>query len=247
VLKYVLIILAALCILTVAVLGVRGTTSRLPPMMFFKDFEEQPRYANQGASPFFPDGRQMRPIPPGTVAWGRDAGEPDKSLLHDDAVAFAQQRIPVPVTMELLQRGQHLYNIHCVVCHGGFGNGNGVATHYGMAPPANIHGDRIREVSDGYLYQVITEGRGLMGPYGPSIRPMDRWAVVAYTRALQRAGSGRIEDVPMNLRPELLAALPQPQEQPAPAEQPEQPAPAQDQQQQPAQPPTQQVPQQQQQ
>jgi len=208
VLKYVLIILAALCILMVAFLGVRGSKSRQPPLIFFRDMEDQPRYANQGASPFFADGRQMRPIPPGTVPWGRSPAAPDKSFLHDDTTAFAQKRIPTEVTMKLLQRGQTLYTVNCVVCHGGFGDGNGIATQYGLIPPPTFHSPRLRDVTDGYLYEVVTQGKGRMGPYGQNIRPQDRWAVVAYTRALQRAGSGRIEDVPLNLRPALMAEKP---------------------------------------
>lgn len=205
-LKYVLISLAVLCVLALAILGVRGTTSRQPPVMFFDDMDDMPRYENQGGSTFFPDGRQMRPIPAGTVAWGRAAERPDGSLLNNDAAAYKMERIPLKLDMTLLQRGQKVFNINCAVCHGGFGNGNGITVKYGQVPPANYHADRLRQVTDGYLYQVITEGKGLMGPYGPNIRPEDRWAVVAYVRALQRAGSGTLEDVPANMRQELALA-----------------------------------------
>jgi mono/diheme cytochrome c family protein len=97
-----------------------------------------------------------------------------------------------------------------VPCHGGFGDGNGITVKYGQTPPANFHGPRLRQdaAHDGYLFQVITEGKGLMGPYGPNIRPEDRWAVVAYVRALQRAGQATLDDVPQNLRAALQKAVP---------------------------------------
>ncbi len=206
--KYVLIILAVLSLVTVVFMGVRGSISRKPPIVIFDDMDDQPKYKNQAGSNFFPDGRQMRLPPAGTVPFGREVSAPDKSLLVDDAAQFQLQRMPVEVTMELLERGQRLYTTYCSVCHGGFGNGNGITVQYGQAPPANYHGDRLRQAPDGYIYQVITEGKGLMGPYGPSIRPADRWAIVAYVRALQRAGSGSIEDVPENRRSELATTQP---------------------------------------
>lgn len=205
-LKYVLIILATLSLLTLAVMGVRGMTSRRPPLMVFDDMDDMPKYKNQAGSEFFPDGRQMRPIPPGTVAWGRDAGRPDSSVLYSDAGAFQTKRIPMAIDAPLLQRGQKLFTVNCAVCHGGFGDGNGITVKYGQAPPANYHTDRLLQVTDGYIYQVITEGKGLMGPYGPNIKPADRWAIVAYVRALQRAGDATIDDVPAALRAELISS-----------------------------------------
>lgn len=202
-LKYVLIILALITILTIAFAGLRGQTSRKPPVMVFDDMVDQPKYKNQGESTFFADGRQMRLPPPGTIAWGRNAAEPDPSLLAEDTANYDLKTIPLPLDVNLLQRGQKVFNTYCSVCHGGFGNGAGVTTNYGMAPPANYHTDRLRQSPDGYIYKVITEGKGLMGAYGPSIKREDRWAVVAYVRALQRAGTGKIEDVPENVRGEL--------------------------------------------
>lgn len=202
-LKYVLIILAIFAILVVAFAGLRGQTSREAPVILFDDMHDQPKYKNQGQSAFFADGRQMRLPPAGTIAWGRDSGKPDPAFLVDDAANYELKKIPVTIDATLLQRGQKVYNTYCTVCHGGFGTGNGVTTGYGMTPPANYHSDRLRQVPDGYIYRVITEGKGLMGAYGPSIKPADRWAAVAYVRALQRAGNGKVEDVPANMRAEL--------------------------------------------
>ena len=201
--KYILIILASLILLTLAFLGVRGTTSRQPPIMVFDDMDDQPKYTNQAGTTFFPDGRQMRLPPAGSFAWGRDPSAPDKTLLIDDQAQYQLKIMPVEITLPLLAHGQKLYGIYCTVCHGGFGSGTGITVPYGQAPPANYHSDRLRQATDGYLYQVITEGKGLMGPYGPSIRPAARWSIVAYVRALQRAGAGTIADVPENRRGEL--------------------------------------------
>lgn len=205
-LKYVLITLALLAVLTVSFLGIRGAISRQPPRVIFGDMETQPKYKNQSDTTFFPDGREMRLPPAGAIAWGHLAGQPDAAMLNDDAAAFQLKQSPRKLDRALLDRGQQVFTTYCIVCHGAFGSGNGITTQYGQSPPANYHTDRIRQSTDGYLYQVITEGKGLMGPYGPSIRPQDRWAVVAYIRALQRAGNATIKDVPENMRQELEQA-----------------------------------------
>jgi mono/diheme cytochrome c family protein len=145
----------------------------------------------------------MRLPPPGTIQWGRNPAAPSPAGLADDQAAYQLKRIPLNVDRALLSHGQQVYNTYCAVCHGGAGTGNGVTTQYNMSQPANYHIDRLRQESDGYFYKVITEGRGLMGAYGPSIRPADRWAVVAYVRALQRSENATINDVPEELRKEL--------------------------------------------
>lgn len=201
--KYVLIILVALTLIVVSLLGLRGFTFRQPPVQLFDDMVDQPKYKSQAESAFFPDGRTMRTPPAGSVAWGRDATVPDPKLLVDDQSCYQMKTLPRKIDADLLAEGQRLFNTYCMVCHGGAGTGNGITVSYGQAPPANYHTDRLRNVTDGYLYQVITEGKGLMGPYGPSLKPDDRWAVVAYVRALQRAGNATIKDVPQAQRQQL--------------------------------------------
>jgi mono/diheme cytochrome c family protein len=202
-LKYVIVTLIALTFLTLVFAGFRGAISREPPILIFDDMVDQPKYKNQGESAFFPDSREMRLPPAGTMAWGRKVDAPDRSLLVDDLANYELKVMPAKLDYALMQKGQKLFTTYCQVCHGGFGTGNGITTQYGQAPPANYHTERLVEATDGYLYRVITEGKGLMGPYGPSIKPEDRWAIVAYVRALQRAGMGRIQDVPENLQEEL--------------------------------------------
>ena len=202
--KYVVIILFALTVVTVSILGLRGLMFRDPPLQLFDDMVDQPKYKSQSQSAFFPDGRTMRLPPLGTLAWGRSAAAPDPKLKIDDLANYKLAKMPGKIDMALLKKGQYLFTTHCVVCHGGFGNGNGINVQYGQSLPANYHADRLRTATDGYLYQVITEGKGLMGPYGPSLRPDDRWSIVAYVRALQRAGNATIQDVPQTQRPDLL-------------------------------------------
>ncbi len=203
--RYVLISFLALLLVTVAILGVRGQLSSRPPLWIFPDMQDQPKYKPQTPSGFFADGRVERPIPAGVVAWGRSTGRPDETMLPSDASQFAMQTIPLKLDSVLLRRGQRQFNIYCAVCHGGTGDGKGITTNvrYGMTNPPTYHQDRLRQVADGYVFQVITEGKNTMGPYGERIHPADRWAIVAYLRALQRANNATIDDVPESQRKEL--------------------------------------------
>lgn len=205
-LKYVIIFLLAIVVITLSIFGVRGMTSRRPPVVLFGDMDNQPKYKSQAESAFFPDGRTMRMPPPGTIQWGRSATAPSPEYLAEDQAAYQLKQMPVKLDRALLMRGQHVFNTYCVVCHGGAGLGNGVTTQYNMSQPANYHIDRLRQETDGYFYKVITEGKGLMGAYGPSIRPGDRWAVVAYVRALQRSENATINEVSEAMRKELQQA-----------------------------------------
>jgi cytochrome c5 len=201
--KYIILILLLVAALIVSIAGIRGTTFRRPPLMLFDDMDDQPRYKSQSESVFFADGRSMRPVPAGAVPFGRPSWTPEPALVIEDPAAYKLPRNPLTIDKPLLLRGQQVYSTHCTVCHGGAGLGDGVITRYDAATPANLHSDRLRGVTDGYLYQVITEGKGLMGPYAQSIRPDDRWAAVAYLRALQRSQNAKLGDVPQAQREAL--------------------------------------------
>jgi mono/diheme cytochrome c family protein len=198
-----LILFAALVAATVAVMGLRGQTGTRPPLWIFPDMQEQPKYKPQAQSQFFADGRVQRPPVAGSVPWGRAANARDESVLATSQQLFALDRSPMQVDRALLSRGQLLYGTYCAVCHGGTGSGNGMTTQYGMNNPPSYHIDRLRYASDGYLFQVITEGKNTMGPYGDRVHRDDRWAIVAYVRALQLSQMGTIDDVPEALRGEL--------------------------------------------
>jgi len=114
--------------------------------------------------------------------------------------------IPVEVTGDLMRRGRERYNIYCAPCHGLSGNGKGQIVQRGYPAPETLHSDRLRGANDAFFYAVITRGYGIMFPYASYLRPNDRWAIVAYIRALQLSRHAPASMVPparlRNLRPE---------------------------------------------
>ena len=116
--------------------------------------------------------------------------------------------IPVPVTAELMQRGQQRFNINCSVCHGVTAAGNGVAKQYGLTTVATLQDERIRKMADGEIFNTITNGKNTMISYGGNVPVADRWAIITYLRALQRSQNATAADVPEDQR----AKLDQPQE-----------------------------------
>ena len=104
--------------------------------------------------------------------------------------------IPVPVTAELMQRGQQRFNINCSVCHGLTAAGNGVAKQYGLNTVATLQDERIRKMADGEIFNTITNGKNTMMSYGGNVPVADRWAIIAYLRALQRSQNAAATDVP---------------------------------------------------
>jgi mono/diheme cytochrome c family protein len=159
----------------------------------------------------------MRTPPTGTVAFGgndydSDAGSPRQNsdfLRDDDAYYRGKQgsswvvQNPLVVDMSLLRRGQERYNIHCALCHGATGSGNGIMAQYGMVGVASITDALHQLMPDGEFFNVISNGKGRMMANGPQIKIRDRWAIVAYIRALMRSQSGTLSDVPESLRGEL--------------------------------------------
>lgn len=215
--RWVFLGIVTVAAVVVTLLGPRGTVSDRRPLMLLSDMDFQPRYNPQAASPFFADGRTMRTPPTGTIPFGgndydSDAGSPHQNpdfLKADDAFYRGKvgnvwaSRNPLPVDLALLRRGQNRYNIHCALCHGATGMGNGVMTQYGMVGVASITDELHKLMSDGEYYSVITNGKGRMMTYAPQIKPRDRWAIVAYIRALMRSQSASLSDVPEARRGEL--------------------------------------------
>ena len=111
--------------------------------------------------------------------------------------------IPITVTRELMERGQQRFNITCAMCHGAAAAGNGITKQYGLATVVSLQDERIRKMSDGEIFNTITNGKNTMMAYGPNIIVADRWAVIAYLRALQRSQNAPIADVPEDHRAEL--------------------------------------------
>ena len=163
-----------------------------------QDMANQPRVNPQAPSDFFADGRSERPAIENTVA--RGSLENDDLMVPKDSNAF-----PLPLTKELLQRGQERYGIFCTPCHGIQGDGQGMVAMRGMKHPPSYHQDRLRAVPNGYLYDVVTNGFGAMYGYSAQIPPKDRWAIVAYVRALQLSRNAPVGELPAGLKEKLMA------------------------------------------
>jgi mono/diheme cytochrome c family protein len=163
--------------------GCRGQTSHKPPLFIMHGMEFQPRYNAYEGNTFFEDGRNMRPVPAGTVARGH-LKEDDVFNRGGDTLAPVA-KIPVEVTAALMERGQQRFNIYCTPCHSASGAGNGMVVKRGFLPPPSLHDERIVQMPDGQIFQVISRGVRNMPAYGKQIPEQDRWAIVAYIRALQ--------------------------------------------------------------
>lgn len=202
--KYFLFAYLLVVVGVVAIMGFRGEISTKPPLRLFPDMDEQSKYKPQGASAFFADGRTDRVPVSGTVARGELKDDP---FLHFGKVSFEADTwatgFPMEVTADLIDHGQKKYAIYCIACHGGTGDGNGVTKFHGMAITSTYHDDRLRNMSEGEIFNTVTNGIRLMGSYKDKLSEYDRWAVIAYMRVLQRAQNARVEDVPEANRGEL--------------------------------------------
>jgi cytochrome c5 len=158
----------------------------------------QPKQNPLSPSDFFADGRSERPEVENTVA--RGSVQDDSLFVPKDSNAF-----PMPLTTELLERGQQRYGIFCTPCHGIQGDGMGMVAVRGMKHPPSYHQERLRNVPNGYLYDVVTNGFGAMYGYSAQIPPRDRWAIVAYLRALQLSRNVPVGQLPAELREKLMA------------------------------------------
>lgn len=207
--RHVYLVTLFVVVLAVSVLGFRGTKFTTAPMDVFPEWafpgmKHQPKPYAQGTSAFFADGRSDRMPVAGTVARGMLREDDHLNLGKTAAGAFAPG-FPqgVVVDFKLLERGQDRYTIYCAPCHGAVGDGNGITKKYGMGATPTYHDDRLRKMAEGELYNTITNGKNTMLPYADKLTPADRWAVVAYVRALQRAQGGTIADVPAAHKSEL--------------------------------------------
>jgi mono/diheme cytochrome c family protein len=190
------IMLKALCVLSVLCGELLLTGCR-------QDMHDQPKYKPYRGSDFFGDGRSARPLPEGTVARGH---------LREDAHLFTGRvngqlatTFPLPVTEAVLARGRERYGIYCTPCHGLAGYGDGMVVARGFRRAASFHVDRLRESPPGYFYDAIANGFGAMPSYAAQIPVEDRWAIVAYVRALQLSQHATVQDVPPEKRGELGA------------------------------------------
>jgi mono/diheme cytochrome c family protein len=159
-----------------------------------QDMHDQPKYKPLAASKFFKDGLSARPIVEGTVARGHLDDEVELFTGKTAAGKLVDQ-MPVPVTAALVARGRERFDIYCSPCHDRTGSGNGMVVRRGFKQPPSYHIDRLRQAPVGHFYDVMTNGFGAMPDYRAQIEPADRWAIVAYIRALQRSQHGTLADV----------------------------------------------------
>jgi mono/diheme cytochrome c family protein len=167
------------------------------------DMQDQPRYETNSASHFFDDGRADRPLVAGVVPHGS---------FHDDSPFYEGKRdgafvaeLPMPLTKPLLARGRERYDIYCSPCHSRVGDGEGMIVKRGYRRPPSLHIPRLREAQNGYFFDVISHGFGVMPSYAPQIPTADRWAIVAYVRALQLSQYAPLSDVALADRAKLDA------------------------------------------
>ncbi len=197
VLNLILVALVPFAIVTKARMS-RGDQTRLHPI---QDMDHQPKFKSQQVNAIFADNRAMRPQVPGTVRYNEPVD--NKPLMAGRENGEYIDYIPIEITDSVMKRGQEQYIIFCSTCHGHDGAGNGMINQRAeqlaegtWTPPLSYHTQQIRERPDGHLYNTIKNGIRNMPPYGSQISVEDRWAIVAYVRALQRSQNAAIGDVP---------------------------------------------------
>jgi mono/diheme cytochrome c family protein len=230
----------------VAVFGFRGQTSTGSPVEVFPDMVRQMKVRAQAPLGLFADGRGSRVPVTGTVPIGYEMPKANSEASPGAAPVPAEMNaqpqlgfssgtdyfntgkmgtnwgtgFPLPVTAELMERGKQRFNINCAICHGPAAAGNGPAKGYGLATVISLQDERIRNMADGEIFNTITHGKNTMMAYGPNVTVTDRWAIIAYLRALQRSQNATEADVPPEHRAELdkppAPAAPEPAKAEAP-------------------------------
>ena len=209
--RYVLIGIAMMVFLVVSLAGFRGDISRKPPLEVFPDMDRQPKLRPMEPNSFFKNGMSSQSLVKGTIARSQPIALADGKEVYPferghvvvsgfESGTNTVETIPIPVTSQLMARGRAKYNISCVPCHGGQGDGNGVVKYFGFSAIKDLHDPNVVKLNDGQIYRVITvgnqEGKGLMKGYANTLDVTDRWAIVAYVRALQLSRLGKEEEVP---------------------------------------------------
>lgn len=222
-----LLISLLLTIALIAALGFRGQKSTGPPLEVFPDMVRQVKVRAQAPLAFFADNRGPRPPVPGTIPIGYEMPRPQTIATPAEAVPVPATRarlafsagndyyntgkmgdrwgtgMPVELTAEMMERGRQRYNITCAMCHGATAWGNGITKQFGLATVVSIRDERVTKMADGEIFNTITNGKNTMMAYGSDIMIPDRWAIIAYLRALQRSQGATMADVPEEHRAEL--------------------------------------------
>jgi mono/diheme cytochrome c family protein len=224
-----LLIFLLIGIAIVAMFGFRGQTSTGSPIEVFPDMVRQMKVRAQAPLGFFADGRGSRVPVAGTVPIGYEMPKANSEASPGAPPVPTEMNLqphlgfssgndyfntgkmgtnwgtgfPLPVTADLMERGKQRFNINCAVCHGPAALGNGITKQYGLATVVSLQDDRIRKMADGEIFNTITNGKNTMLGYGPNVSVTDRWAIIAYLRALQRSQNATEADIPPENRAEL--------------------------------------------
>ena len=211
--RYFLVIFAVIVVAVIAIAGKRGSFSRRPPIEVFPDMDRQLKLRPQQPNGFFANGLSSQLPVEGTIARSKPIQTIAGPVFPFEDAPVNTGRItgttnfvetnPLPVTATLLHRGQERFTIYCAPCHGAQADGNGVTKKLGMAVVANLHDKRIVEMPDGEIFNTVTHGKNLMQSYAAQVPVEDRWAIIAYVRALQLSRLGAVEDLPAELRDKL--------------------------------------------
>src|SRR5271170_6701279 len=202
----ILLVGAAIGAAVFGMLGLQGGMMRRPPFELFPDMDRQAKLRPQEPFSFMPNGVSSQLPPAGTVARSQPIETATDAVYRFEDSPVNTGRVigttnfieinPLVVNEKLLERGRERFDIYCAPCHGRTGDGNGITKKIGVMPAvANLHDKRIVELADGEIFNTVSNGKGLMGAYGPLIPTEDRWAVIAYLRALQLSHLGSVEDL----------------------------------------------------
>lgn len=213
--RWFFLILLLFSVMIAAAIGRRGEKFTAPPLEIFPDMDRQYKVKYQKPSDLFADGQGARMPVAGTVPIGFELPAGKNRAADGTAVAkygwahaddyyntgrfgdFYGEGFPEEITVDeaLLKRGKQRFQINCTPCHGESGNGAGpVAKHWlGIPPTANLLSELPKAIPEGQIFDTITKGKGLMGPYNGTITVADRWAIVAYVRALQFGSSAKYD------------------------------------------------------
>ena len=211
--RYFLLIFTVVVVGVVLIAGRRGDLSRNRPLQIFPDMKRQAKLRPQTANTFFASGFSSQLLQPGTIAQSGPKLIGGKEVYPFEEVPVNTGRVPgttnfvelspVPVTAELLKRGQQQFTIYCAPCHGQTGLGDGVVKKFGLATVRSLHEAIVVRQGDGEIFNTIGHGKATMQGYAAQIPVEDRWAVVAYVRALQLSRLGSVDDLAPETRTKL--------------------------------------------
>jgi mono/diheme cytochrome c family protein len=213
-LLYSILVIVALTAVTFAIVGIPGHLSRTPPLEVFPDMDRQAKLRPEKPFNFFTNGLSSQLPSAGTVVRSAPIETVNGAVYSYQDVPFNSGRVtgttnfvtlnPLPVDAATLARGREQFDIYCAPCHGRLGDGNGITKKIGVMPAViSLHDKRIVDMTDGEIFNTITHGKGLMGAYGPNVVAQDRWAIVAYVRALQLSWLGSTNELSAEQRAAL--------------------------------------------